>query len=194
MFGSLNRMMNAFDNFLQSFKESHSIQIFLINNYDHIVSMLEHNTDHKKPSSSLFHSQLCQQYEGRLNDAINAMVVEGDLLMTYFPFLFGYLQHLELEGTDDSSNTEKIDQIIADFNGNVSKRIQQITGDLVRSFCNLRTTQTVLGVVWVQLISAYEHFLSHLDRVHGKEPMLNSNPMSVDALRSLIKKEQNQTK
>jgi hypothetical protein len=102
-----------------SLLNSRNQAIFLINNYDHIISMLQssngmemvvdgHQERQSPPLSSLeslslysFFFKLKKEYEFKLNSMVNGFVEEE--LYPYFPELFTLLKKIEL---NDSSVSE----------------------------------------------------------------------------------------
>lgn len=83
---------------------------------------------------------------------------------------------------------EELDRNALDFNTNVTSRIRAINSSVIQSFSNLQTALYVTEVIYVQLATAYNHFLDLHDKYWGKDKIGQdyTQPMSIEELWQIL--------
>lgn len=157
-----------------------SQSIFLINNYDYLVSHLEVARSRFPSKEKILLSDLIHFYDTKLSDLVDLFATEE--LKPYFTLLFEFIDNKELGTADEDSS--KMTMIIEDFNDHVQERIKALSSSLLQLFSNNRTTLFVANIIFTQLLTAYKRFLDTFDELEGKMPQRTDLPLPM-ALHSL---------
>ncbi|CAF0788840.1 unnamed protein product, partial [Didymodactylos carnosus] len=143
--------------------------IFIINNYDIMLSVLAAHTSEDSPE--------CDSVKGLLRDRIDEYV--NECLIPYFTPLIIFVKEFEqlTERNDGPKQLEsKLSSIARIFQGDWKKTLDLIHNDVIRSFPSLKLSQPILKEVFTQFLSHYHDF----QRLLTTNPILKTTQQSKD--------------
>lgn len=164
----LSQLQNEVENFIlrmaAEFPQRREQLIFLINNYDMMLTVIvERTTDNCKESESF----------KELLSARSQEFIE-EILQNHFGGLIAFVK--ECEGALDQGNAErmkseerKIVPLVRGFNNDWKKAIEIINQDTMRSFTNFKNGTQILQGALTQLIQYYHRF----HKVLSQKPFAN---------------------
>lgn len=167
----LAELQNEVKNFILRtaaiFGQPREQQIFMINNYDHILSVF-------KRSNIKEESKDTEEIKLQLNKRIQEIVEE--LLYPHFGSLICFVKDCEvyLERDDQDSlkrNEKKIGPLIGAFNQNWQKALNEISRDVLSCFSNFQNGNNIQQAAMAQLIQYHMRF----QKIMG-HPILKDNP------------------
>ncbi|CAG8435656.1 8672_t:CDS:10 [Funneliformis mosseae] len=157
LLNSLSRLRNEveqfFDRMSNNFDRKSRI-IFLINNYDQIMTILN-ETGGKAVEAEIIH------FRDLLNGQISGFVEEE--LQPYFESLISFIKKVD-QGKDlTATEPEIFDQVSSDFALTWRKSIALINTSVIQHFTNFKNGTTILHAVLGQLIIYYTKFCNILE-------------------------------
>ena len=155
--------------------------IYMINNYDYLVTVLEAYC--AKGVQPAFLTDLIQNYEEHLNTFVDRFV--NDELRPFFPLLFEFLDSYQL----GHSIPVPVD-IICEFNKNAADTLRAISGSILQLFSSFRTSMFVLDAMYAQLLTAYGQFIELHDGQVGKKAAEENcpTPMTLSELEQIVRR------
>lgn len=154
----LNELQNEVKNFILRtaaiFRQPREQQIFMINNYDHILSVF-------KRSSVREDSKDTEEIKLQLNKRIQEIVEE--LLYPHFGSIICFVKDSEvyLDRDDQESlkrNEAKLGSLIETFNSNWQKALDEISKDVLSCFSNFENGNNIQQAAMAQLLQYHLRF------------------------------------
>ncbi|RHY22316.1 hypothetical protein DYB32_009536, partial [Aphanomyces invadans] len=149
--------------------------VFLINNYDLVVSVV----DERKIASdetTKFDELLLQQRE---------KFVEEEL-MTQYGSLIAFVQHTEATKAVDTSS--KVEKIVREFNAQWKAGIETIHANVMKYFSNFRNGMEILKQVLTQLLLYYTRFVDVVKKSWARPPSFSNDIVTTQEILYEIKK------
>ncbi|XP_067131774.1 vacuolar protein sorting-associated protein 52 homolog [Centruroides vittatus] len=165
------------------FPERKEQLIFLINNYDMMLSvLLERTKDDSKESESF-------------KELLNARTQEyvEEVLSPHFGGMISFVKecekYLERGNVDILKKEEKkVASLIRSFNSGWKKAIDDINQDIMRSFTNFKNGTNILQATLTQLIQYYHRFQKVLSQTPFKNLPIRSELLNIHHLMVEVKK------
>ncbi|CAG8554883.1 10316_t:CDS:10 [Cetraspora pellucida] len=181
---NLLRLRNELEQFLEkmskTFDEYKNSSIFLINNYDLIITILG-ETGGKAVETEVNH------FRELLNGKISGFVEEE--LQPYFGSLISFIKQVD-QGKDISAiDSSVFDQISSDFAATWRQSITSINTSVIQHFSNFKNGTSILHAVLGQLIIYYTRFCNILEeRMNDGSIRIKHQPVGVQSVMVEIKK------
>ncbi|RHZ76011.1 hypothetical protein Glove_208g104 [Diversispora epigaea] len=182
---SLSRLRNELELFLEKMSKSFeddnkSSLIFLINNYDLIITILS-ETGGKSVEANINH------FKELLNVKISEFVEEE--LNPYFGSLITIVKMFELEKDGSTIDPEFFDKVSADFASTWRQSLTSINTSVIQHFSNFKNGTTILHAVLGQLIIYYTRFCNALEeKMKDGTVRIGHQPVGVQSVMVEIKK------
>ncbi|OZJ04550.1 hypothetical protein BZG36_02697 [Bifiguratus adelaidae] len=188
---SVNRLRTEFDQLLSKMSKEiagdKNRLVFLINNYDLIISVLseiriratESELDHLRKTLANYTSQYAEEE-----------------LKPPFGSMIAFLKEAEARNDDDvlDFDTSEMDDITKDFNATWRQKISNINISIIQNFSNFKNGTTVLHATLGQLAMYYTRYNVLYEKKVTEERRMNRNmpfkvhPVGVQAVMVEIKK------
>lgn len=171
VFNLLNDLQNEIKNFILRtaaiFRQPREQQIFMINNYDHILGVF-------KRSMVREDSRDIEEIKLQLGKRIQEIVEE--LLYPHFGSIICFVKDCEvyLEKDDQDSlkrNEKKIGPLVESFNENWQRALNDISKDVLNCFSNFENGNNIQQAAMAQLLQYHMRF----QKIMG-HPSLKDNP------------------
>ncbi|KAJ1922842.1 Vacuolar protein sorting-associated protein 52 [Tieghemiomyces parasiticus] len=167
---SLRRLRNELESMFvrisEGFNDRGITLIFLINNYDLIVTILNENGFESGSEEEVDYFTQCKA-------TCVAEYVE-EQLDTYFGYLKAFVGRMETLGDTPGGSVdteaEPFEAVVADFNANFRNSLANINAAVIRNFSNFKNGTTILHSVLGQLILYYNRFYQMFERRFSKKP------------------------
>ncbi|CAG8555092.1 11996_t:CDS:2, partial [Racocetra fulgida] len=178
---NLLRLRNELEQFLEkmskTFDEYKSSLIFLINNYDLIITIL---------GVSAVEAEV-NHFRELLNGQISGFVEEE--LQPYFGSLISFIKQVD-QGKDITAiDSGVFDQISSDFAATWRQSITSINTSVIQHFSNFKNGTSILHAVLGQLIIYYTKFCNILEeRMNDGSVRIKHQPVGVQSVMVEIKK------
>lgn len=184
----LNDLQNEVKNFILRtaavFGQPKEQQIFMINNYDHILSVFK-RSNIKEDSTDIeeIKLQLCKRIQE---------IVE-ELLYPHFGSIICFVKDCEvfLERDDQESmktNEKKVGTLIDTFNSAWQKALDDISRDVMNSFSNFENGNNIQQAAMAQLLQYHMRFQKILTHPTMKESQARSKLIGLHELMNYVKK------
>ncbi|CAI2179301.1 19760_t:CDS:10, partial [Funneliformis geosporum] len=183
LLNSLSRLRNEVEQLLDKMSNNFDRKsriIFLINNYDQIMTILN-ETGGKAVEAEINH------FRDLLNGQISGFVEEE--LQPYFESLVSFIKKVD-QGKDlISTEPEIFDQVSSDFALTWRKSIALINTSVIQHFTNFKNGTTILHAVLGQLIIYYTKFCNILEEaLRDGKVRIRHQPVNVQSVMVEIKK------
>ncbi|PKC73496.1 Vps52-domain-containing protein [Rhizophagus irregularis] len=184
LLNSLLRLRNEVENFLDklsnNFDDRKSRIIFLINNYNQIITILN-DTGGKVIEAEV------NYFKELLNGQISGFVEEE--LQPHFGSLVSFIKNVE-QGKDLTViEPEIFDQVSSDFAATWRQSITSINTSVIQHFTNFKNGTTILHSVLGQLIIYYTRFCNMLEEaLRDGKIRIRHQPVNVQSVMVEIKK------
>ncbi|KAF0539370.1 Vps52-domain-containing protein [Gigaspora margarita] len=181
---NLLRLRNEVEQFLEktagAFDEHKNSLIFLINNYDLIITILG-ETGGKAVETDVNH------FRELLNSKISGFVEEE--LQPHFSSLISFIKQID-QGIDITTiESDVFDQISSDFAATWRQSITSINTSVIQHFTNFKNGTSILHAVLGQLILYYTKFCNILEeRVNDGSVRIKHQSVGVQSVMVEIKK------
>eukprot|EP01136_Pigoraptor_vietnamica_P026922 Opistho-1_new@82540 len=157
--------------------------IFLINNYDIILSVLHERTTGDAKETEMFQAVL---------NARTQEYVEEELA-PYFGGMIGFVKEweplVEKSKADQAKfDQRKLEQIVRNFASDWKKAIDAINGDITRSFDNFNNGTTIRQAVLTQLIVYYQRFQNLMGQAPFKTLPIRNELINIHNVMVEVKK------
>lgn len=166
------------------FRQPKEQQIFMINNYDHILSVF-------KRSNVKEDSKDTEEIKLQLSKRIQEIVEE--LLYPHFGSIICFVKDCEvyLERDDQESlkrNEKKIGPLIETFNSNWQKALNDISKDVLSCFSNFENGNNIQQAAMAQLVQYHLRFQKLMSHILPKDNLNKNKLISLHELMVYVKR------
>ncbi|CAH1764232.1 8029_t:CDS:10 [Entrophospora sp. SA101] len=164
-----------------TFEDKKSRLIFLINNYDLIITILSESGG-KATEPEIIH------FRELLNTNISGFVEEE--LQPYFGNLISFVKYIEqIDDTESINSVDMYDKISSEFIATWRQSIASINTSVIQYFSNFKNGTVILHTVLGQLIIYYTKFCNALeDGLKNGRVRVRQQPVGVQSVMVEIKK------
>jgi len=184
----LNELQNEVKNFILRtaavFRQPKEQQIFMINNYDHILSVF-------KKSNVREDSKDIEEIKLQLNKRTQEIVEE--LLYPHFGSIICFVKdsevYIERDDQESLSRSEKkVGALIDTFNANWQKALEDISKDVLSCFSNFENGNNIQQAAMAQLLQYHMRFQKIMGHSIFKDNVNRSRLISLHELMVHVKK------
>jgi hypothetical protein len=184
----LNDLQNEVKNFILRvaaiFEQPKEQQIFMINNYDHILGVF-------KRSNIREDSKDIEEIRLQLNKRTQEIVEE--LLYPHFGSIICFVKDCEVflerdEHESLKSSEKKVGTLIESFNGNWQRALDEISKDILNSFSNFENGNTIQQATMAQLLQYHLRFQKLIENPVMKDSQRKIKLIGLHELMNYVKK------